>query len=114
MKLLGSLAILSFAVISTAVEINSNEENEYGEYCSVKCKDVCGQCEVQRLCNLEHETKCGIADPDPDFHEICKPHEICVPKDHNCKQICWKFFPPYYDYMTRKHYVNITVTIYKQ
>ena len=78
MKILSSLAVLTFVMVCSA------DEEEVTEFCEETCKDVCVPCQEPIVCT-EDQNDCGLGKPDPAFGGVCPPHSICVPKDNNCK-----------------------------
>ena len=76
MNILSSLVILASFVSCNGQEVT--------EYCEDQCKNVCIPCHDVVLCT-EVEKDCGLGKPDPAFGGVCPPHEICVPKEFNCK-----------------------------
>ena len=100
MKIIYSLAILSYFVVcdaqtnvatsndaqttmvaTVATTVATSNETEY---CENQCNDVCAPCQDPIRCT-EDQTDCGLSPPDPNYHEICPVHSICVEKDTNCK-----------------------------
>ena len=77
MKVLYSLAILSYFVFCEAA-------TDANEYCEEQCKNVCVPCQDPIRCT-EDQRDCGLGAPDPAFGGVCPPHSICVEKDFNCK-----------------------------
>lgn len=78
MKIVYSLAILSYSVFYQAA-------SEGNEYCEEQCKDVCVPCQEPIRCS-EDQRDCGLSAPDPTFGGVCPPHSICVGKEFNCKK----------------------------